>query len=183
MASSKSYIKGFFDNIRERIEDKAQENLEEMLPMLAFIMHGYAEEEMKKHKARSMTGNFINSFGIALYKDGVFVAVGTTHDEEGKAPIQVTLASGDTFRKGRKRYEGRKQFHTFKAPEGTHKFFANEEVLSWLSKYPPTRKKGFSFRAVSVVDYSDSVGGTQVLLRLADDIESAGGFVSEFNLG
>lgn len=181
--SSKAYIKGFFDNVRERIEERAEENFIQMLPMLAFLMHSYAEEALKKARKSSMTGNFINSFGIALYKDGRFVAVGTTHDEEGKNPIQVTLASGDTFRKGRKRYEGRKQYRKFTPTEGTHRFFANQEVINWLSRYPPTRSKGFSFRAVSVVDYSESVGGDKVLLRLADDIERSGGLISEFHLG
>ena len=178
-----SNIKGFFDGVSERLAERAEDNLVQMLPTLAFLMHSYAKEELKKHKKSSMTGNFINSFGIALYKDGKFVAVSTTHDEEGKSPIQVTLASGDTFRQGRKRYEGRKQFHTFEAEEGTHNIFANVEVLNWLKRYPPTKKKGFSFRAVSVVDYADVVGGDNVLLRLADDIEGAGAIVNEFHLG
>ena len=183
MASSKAYIKGFFDNIRERIEDRAEENLREALPMLAFIMHGYAQEALKKAKKRSMTGNFINSFGIALYRDGKFIAAGTTNDEEGRDPIHVTLAAGDVFVQKTMRYEGRRQFHTFVAPEGSQNIFANEEVLRWLQRYPPTKKKGFSFRAVTVVDYAESLGGSTVLLRLADDIEGMGGIISEFNLG
>jgi len=183
MASSKSYIKGFFDNIRERVEDRAEKNLRESLPMLAFLMHEYALEEMKKNKKSSMTGNWINSFGIALYRDGRFVAVATSHDEEGQTPVHITLAAGDTFNQWEVRYDGKKQFHAFTATQGTEHFYANEEVIEWLQKYPPTRKKGFSFRAVSVVDYTDIVGGEKVLLRLADDFENMGGIVTEYNLG
>lgn len=177
-----SNIKGFFHSRKNWIMDKFQGRLTENLPILADMMHDYAEEEMRKHKKSSMTGNFINSFGVALYRDGKFVAVSTTHDIEGDSPTQVTLASGDTFTKWRMRYEGRTQFHTFVATEGTHRFFANEEVLRWLSRYAPSKKEGFAFRAVSVVDYSQSVGGDNVLLRIADDIENRGGIVTEFHL-
>lgn len=178
-----SNIKGFFDNVEKRLAERAEDNLRQMLPNIAFIIHGYAKEALKQAKKSSMTGNFINSFGVALYKDGKFVAVGTTHDEEGKSPVRVTLASGETFERWSTRYEGRKQFHAFTAPEGTSHIFANEEVVNWLRRYPPTKKKGFSFRVVSVVDYAKSLGGENVLLRIADDIESAGGIINEFRLG
>ena len=177
-----SSVTGYFKTIRERVEKRAQENLIQALPMLADIMHDYAEQELKKRKKSSMTGNFINSFGIALYKDGKFIAVGTSHDIEGQSPTQVTLANGDTFAKWRMRYDGRMQFHPFTAATGTHRFYANEEVLKWLRSNPLTRK-GFGFRVVSVVDYTDLVGGTEVLLRIADDIEDYGGHILRYNLG
>lgn len=176
-------FKGFFYGLKKRAMNKAEARLTGNLTIIADLMHDYAEEEMRKQKKSSMTGNFINSFGVALYKDGKFVAVATTHDIEGESPTQVTLASGDTFAKYRQRYSGRMQFHTFTATEGVHRFFANEEVLRWLKRYPPSRKEGFSFRCVSVVDYSESVGGDNVLLRVADDMESKGGVVTEFHLG
>ena len=176
-------IKGFFDNMRARVMSRAEENLKQALPMLADMMHDYALEELKRNKKASMTGNFINSFGIALYKDGKFIAVATTHDFEGQSPIRVTLAKGDTFKEGEIRYDGRQQFHSFSAPTGEHRIYANEEVLGWLRRYPPSKKKGFSFRAISVVDYSENVGGRQVLLRIADDIENYGGIITQFNLG
>lgn len=181
--ASHSNIKGFFFAKKRQIMEKFEKRLTENLPVIADMMHDYAEEELKKRKKSSMTGNFINSFGVALYKDGKFVAVGTTHDIEGDTPTQVTLANGDTFTKWRMRYEGRMQFHTFVATEGTHRFYANEEVLKWLSRYPPSKKEGFAFRAVSVVDYSREIGGDVVLLRVADDIENRGGVISEFHLG
>lgn len=176
-------IKGFFYYVEKKTMRKAKERLIDNLPTMANMLHDYALEEMKKLKKSSMTGNFINSFGVALYQDGKFVAIGTTHDIEGESPTQVTLASGDTFTKWRMRYEGRMQFHTFTATEGTHRFYANEEVINWLRRYPPSKKKGFAFRVVSVVDYADAVGGPQVLLRIADDIEGRGGVVTEFKLG
>lgn len=180
---SHSNIKGFFYWAERKIKQKAEERLKGMLPTIADMLHDYAMEEMKKAKKSSMTGNFINSFGVALYRDGQFVAIGTTHDIEGDTPTQVTLANGDTFTKWRLRYEGRMQFHTFVAKEGTHRFYANEEVIRYLQRYPPSKKAGFSFRCISVVDYSSSVGGDRVLLRIADDIENKGGVVTEFNLG
>lgn len=176
-------IKGFFDNVRERIADKAEENFIEALPLLVDMIHDYAEEEMKKRKKTSMTGNFINSFGVALYRDGKFVAVSTTNEIEGREPIQVTLANGDTFGQWKRRYDRRTQFHPFTAPIGTHRIFADKEVVKWLKQYPPTKKKGFSFRVASVTDYSEVVGGAEVLLRIADDIENYGGVITEFNLG
>lgn len=178
-----SSIKGFFYAKKKQLEDKLQKRLLENLPTIAEIMHDYAEQEMARAKKSSMTGNFINSFGVALYRDGKFIAVGTSHDIEGQNPTQVTLAEGDTFTKYRMRYEGRMQFNSFTAPVGTHRFLANEEVLKWLKRYPPSKKEGFSFRAVTVVDYSESVGGDKVLLRLADTIESRGGIVTQFSLG
>jgi len=181
--TSKGNIKGFFENIHREVEDRAEKNLKDMLPTMAFLMHSYAQDALRQARKSSMTGNFINSFGIALYRDGKFIAVGTTHDEEGKDPIRVTLASGDTFEQWEDRYEGRKQFHRFTATEGTQRIFANEAVVSWLRRYPPSKKKGFSFRAVSVVDYAESIGGDTVLLRLADDIEKSGGIISEIHLG
>jgi len=176
-------IKGFFYWADKRIKNNAEKRLIDFLPVIADKLHDYAIEEMKNQKKSSMTGNYINSFGVALYRDGKFIAVGTTHQIEGDTPTQVTLASGDTFLKWQTRYEGRMQFHTFTATEGSHRFFANEEVLKWLRRYPPSKKQGFAFRCVSVVDYSSSVGGQKVLLRIADDIENKGGVVTEFHLG
>jgi len=178
-----SNIKVFFDGIRKRIDDRAEQNFIESLPMLAGILDDYAREELKRRKKASMTGNFVNSFGIALYRDGKFVAVGTTSDVEGTGPIQVTLAKGDAFLANRSRYDGRWQFHDFVAPEGTKRIFADQEVVKYLQRYPPTRKKGFSFRVATVVDYSDSVGGREVLLRFENDMEGYGGEVIRINLG
>lgn len=183
MAGQTANIKAFFDNTLERVTNKAEENLKKTLPWLSGFLHDYAVEEMKKNKMRSMTGNFINSFGVALYRDGKFVAMATTNQEEGSEPIQVTLASGDTFLAGSMRYEGRKQYHTFTAPDGTRRILANEEVVRWLKHRRPTKTKGLSMCAVSVVDYSRSVGGDRVLLRLAEDVENMGGDVKTFNLG
>lgn len=180
---AKQSVKGFFYGIKKRVEKRAQERFTGYLPTIAQMLHDYALEEMKMNKKSSMTGNFINSFGVALYKDGQFIAIGTTHDIEGDTPTQVTLASGDMFMKWQMRYEGRMQFHTFKASEGTHRFYANEEVIRWLQRYPPSKKEGFSFRIVSVVDYAELVGGTQVILRIADEMENKGGVITQFNLG
>lgn len=183
MASSRTNIKGFFYKAKNTVMKRFEQRLMENLPKIAELLHDYAEQELKARKMSSMTGNFINSFGVALYKDAQFVAVGTSHDIEGESPTQVTLANGDTFARGRMRYEGRMQFHSFTAPTGTHRFFANQEVIKWLQRYPPSKNEGFSFRVVSIVDYAEEVGGKEVLLRVADDIEGNGGVITQFQLG
>lgn len=173
-------FKAVFQKVGKRIVDKAEKRMIEGLPSVAATLRDYALEVMKQMKLRSMTGNYINSFGIALYRDGKFVAVATSHDIEGQSPIQMTLAKGDVFESYQFRYEGRWQFHDFQAPEGDHRFYAHTEVLRWLKRNPPSRKKGLSYRVVTVVDYAKAVGGDVVLLQLANDVQMKGGIISEF---
>lgn len=182
-APSRSNIKQVFDNLRKRTYNKAQGEMRRSLPSVMERVHQFAREKMKELKLSDMTGNYINSFGIAIYRNGEFIACATSSDIEGDSPIQVTLAEGDKFRAGRQRYDGSIQEHTFKAPTGMRRILADEEVVRWLRRYPPRvnkSKESLAYRIVTVVDYAKMVGGNKVLLQIADEIESRGGDIREF---
>lgn len=181
--SGRSNIKQVFDHIRKNAYNKAQREMTKGLPYVMAEIHRFARDKMAELKKSDMTGNYINSFGIAIYRNGDFIACATSNDIEGDSPIQMTLASGDKFLKGRQRYDGSTQEHTFKATEGMHHILADAEVVRWLRRYPPRVQKGkdsLAYRIVTVVDYAKMVGGNKVLLQIADDIESRGGDIREF---
>lgn len=176
-------IKQVFENLHKRAYNKAQLEMTKSLPYVINEIHMFVRDTMEDLGLSDMTGNYINSFGIAIYRDGEFIACATTNDIEGNDPIQVTLANGDTFEKGRVRYDGTGQEKTFKAGEdSTHRIYANQEVVRWLRANPPTEKKtpSLSYRIVTVVDYAKMVGGNVVLMKIADDIEGRGGNIREF---
>lgn len=154
------------------------------LPGVMQQVRRYAYEKMEELKKSSMTGNYINSFGIAIYRNGDFIACATTNDLEGKDPIQFTLAEGDKFFAKQERYDNTEQEDTFTAPEGSMRhIFAHEEVVRWLRRYRPRvskNKDSLAYRIVTVVDYAKMVGGDKVLLQIADDIEGRGGDIREF---
>lgn len=180
----RSNIKVVFDNLHKKAYNKAQLEMTKGLPYVMEMVHDYARETMEELKKSDMTGNYINSFGIAIYRNGDFIACATTNDIEGEDPIQVTLANGDKFQKGRERYDHNTQEHTFTAPESSmRRIMANDEVVKWLRRYPPRvskNKDSLSYRIVTVVDYAKMVGGNKVLLRIADEVESLGGDIREF---
>lgn len=184
MATGRLNIKQFFDNVRKNAYNKAQREMTRGLPRAMEVLHTFAREKMAELKKSDMTGNYINSFGIAIYRNGEFIACATSNDIEGSNPIQMTLVTGEKFPKGRTRYDGGVQQHTFNAPDGSMRhIFANEEVVRWLRRYPPRVRKdkdSLSYRVVTVVDYAKMLGGNIVLLKLADDIESRGGDIREF---
>ena len=180
----RSNIKAVFDNLRKNAYNKAQLEMTKGLPYVMSEVHQFAREKMEELDKSDMTGNYINSFGIAIYRNGMFIACATTNDIEGDEPIQMTLASGEKFVKGRQRYDGNVQEKTFKAPEGSiHHILAHHEVISWLKRYRPKvskNKESLAYRIVTVVDYAKMVGGNKVLLQIADDIENRGGDIREF---
>ena len=183
MAVRRSNIKQVYDNLRKNAYNKAQREMLRALPSVMSEIHDFARETMEELKMSDMTGNYINSFGIALYRNGRFVGCATSNDIEGESPIQLTLAEGDKFLKGRQRYDGSTQEHTFKAPEGMRHILADAEVVRWLSRYAPRVKKGqesLAYRVVTVVDYAKMLGGNKVLLQIADDIEGRGGDIRAF---
>ncbi|MBQ9655968.1 MAG: hypothetical protein IJV38_08100 [Prevotella sp.] len=184
MAVKRSNIKHVFYHLRKNGYNKAQREMVKSLPGVMNKVHQLIRDKMAELKKSDMTGNYINSFGIALYRNGQFVACATTNDIEGEEPYQVTLASGDIFQKGRSRYDGSFQKKTFKAPEGSmRRILANEEVVRWLRRYRPRVSKSqesLAYRIVTVVDYAKMLGGNKVLLQLADDVEGRGGDIREF---
>lgn len=184
MVVRRSNIKQVYYNLRKNGYDKAQREMVKGLPGVMEQVRRFAYEKMKELKMSSMTGNYINSFGIAIYRNGKFIACATTNDLEGKDPIQFTLAEGDKFLEKQERYDNTVQQYTFTAPEGSIRhIFAHEEVVRWLRRYRPRVKKSqesLAYRVVTVVDYAKMVGGNHVLLQIADDIESRGGDIREF---
>ena len=186
-APRRGNIKKVFDNLRKNAYNKAQREMTKGLPYVMEEVRRFAYETMEELKMGSMTGNYINSFGIAIYRNGEFIAYATTNDLEGKDPIQVTLAEGDKFPARAERYEGDERLETFEAPEGSmRRILANEEVVRWLKRYRPRvsrNKESLAYRVVTVVDYAKAVGGDKVLMRLADDIEGRGGDIREFRFG
>lgn len=178
--TKKANISEFFGNIEADLMNRAQQAATRQLFPIAAKVTAYAEEVMQRYGVSSMTGNYINSFGVAIYRDANLVAIATSSDVTGESPIRVTLVEGEWYGRGKPRYDGGVQMRNFRADEGTHAIYADEEVVRWLSRYPPTRKKGFSYRVVTVVDYAKSLGGDVVLMRLADELESMNGELREF---
>ncbi len=184
MASRNQSISTYFKGVQRRVMDTAQRRLQEMLPDVMLAASEYIYHE---HDFGDMTGNWINSFGLALYRDGRFVEVITLADavNEG-APIQPVLQSGDSFNKGQKRHDEKYQKKTFVIDgiknKGSHgEYFADEKVVSVL-RHTHTGAKGFSFRVVSVAEYHKEEAKS-ALLQISDFIESRGGNVWQFNLG
>ena len=183
MAVGRRNFKRVFDNIRKNAYNKAQREMTKGLPFAMAEIHQFAREKMAELKKSDMTGNYINSFGIAIYRNGEFVCCVTSHDIESDSPIQMTLAAGDKFPVGKQRYDGSAQEHPFKATEGMRHILADQEVVRWLRRYRPRvdkNKESLAYRIVTVVDYAKMVGGDEVLLQIADSIESRGGDVKAF---
>lgn len=184
MASRNQNIEAFFKGVQQRVMNTAQRKLSEMLPAVMEVASEYIYAE---HNFGDMTGNWINSFGLALYRDGRFVRVVTLAEVANEGtPIQPVLQSGDTFNKGQLRHDDRYQKKTFVIDgvrnRGSHgEYFANEKVVSVL-RHTHTSAKGFSFRVVSVAEYHKDEA-KRALLQISDFIESRGGNVWQFNLG
>lgn len=179
MASS-SDIKHVFTNVQKKLMNAAQRKLAESLSGIMSALHDYAIDEQQKGDFGSMTGNWINSFGVAVYRDGkLFALANMTGEEEN--PIRTTLIDYDMFPKGQMRFDKSIQEDTFEVEHGTiEQVFYNEEVLAWLGR-TWTKTKGFSFRVVSVTEYHKKEA-RQALLRLSDEIESKGGNIWQFHL-
>ncbi len=180
-----SQIQAVFKNVQKRCENTAQRRLTEQLPAIMSIAYDYATNY--QHSAfGNMTGNWLNSFGVALYRDGHLVAVANMTSAGADVPIRTTLITGDWFKRGAKRYDNTYQMRTFeidgnKYQGAADQVFYNEEVISWL-RHTWTRQKGFSMRLVSVTEYKKDTA-RRVLLQLSNVIESSGGNIWQLNLG
>lgn len=174
----------FFKNVQKRLMNAAQRRLQEALPAVMEVASEYIYHE---HNFGDMTGNWINSFAIALYRDGRFVRVITLAEAANEgAPIQPVLISGDSFNKGWQRHDDRYQKKTFYIDgiknQGSHgQYFADEKVVSVL-RHTHTKAKGFSFRILSVAEYHKEEA-RRALLQVSNYIESKGGNIWQFNLG
>lgn len=183
MAIRRKNIKKVFDNLRKRTYNRAQMEMTKGMPYVMEEVDAIANDIMKSLNKSDMTGNYINSFGIAIYRNGEFIACVTSNEIEGQDPIQLTLASGDTFQVGRSRYDGNFQKRTFVATMGSRRIYADQVAEKWLRRYRPRvqkDKESIAYRIVTVVDYAKIVGGDKVLMAIANDIEQRGGDIREF---
>lgn len=176
-----SQVKVVMKNVQDKLMNTAFRRLREQLPAIMSAANDYARDEQT---FGDMTGNWINSFGVALYRDGKCVAVANMSGEEDN-PIRTTLIDGDWFQSGERRFDGSVQQQTFEIDGKKNKgaadqVFYNEEVLAWLS-HSWTNQKGFSFRVVSVAEYHKQEARV-ALLRLSDEMESRGGNIWRFHM-
>lgn len=177
MASSgKIHFQHVFDGVKKRAEDKAEAKLRESLDSLLEL----AFQELSGF--RSLTGNLVNSLGVALYKDGKCLEAHGSIEITGKRPVRTTLKKGDVFDEPFT-YNGNILLNPLPKTDwvGNRNIWADVEVLKWLNKYPP-RKKGFSFRIVSIVDYAkylEAKGKVNVLSQLRDELSARSNDVSD----
>lgn len=170
-----------FQNVQKKLMNAAQRRLTAQLENVMSALHDYVRDEQN---FGDMTGNWINSFGVALYRDGSLVAIANMSNEED-APIRTTLIDGDWFKKGQTRFDKSVQQKTFEIDGKKYKgaadqVFYNEEVLDWLSS-TWTKKDGFSIRVITVTEYHKKEARS-ALLRLGDEMENKGGYIWHFNM-
>jgi hypothetical protein len=172
-------IRSVFKNVQKKVQNTAQRRLTEQLPTVMSAAEDYIRDEQQKANFGDMTGNWLNSFGVALYRDGRFVALAV---RDGQEPVRTTLIMGDEFKAGERRYDGSIQQQTFEVYKqaSSAQYFANEEVQNFLMR-SRSKSKGFSIRVVSIIEYERKTA-QNALLRLSDEIESKGGNIWRFHL-
>lgn len=177
MASSgKIYFRHQFDKVKKRAEDKAEVKLRNSLDVLLQM----AFQELSGF--RSLTGNLVNSLGVALYKDGKCLEAHGSIEITGKRPVRATMRNGEMFSEPFT-YNGDILLNPIPKTDwvGNKNIWADVEVIKWLNRNPP-RKKGFSYRIVSIVDYAkylETKGKVNVLSQLRDELAAMGGNISE----
>lgn len=186
----RSKIEGVFKNVQKKLMNTAQRRLVAQLPIIVEKLHEYA---VNHSAGRSMTGNWIDSFGVVLYRDGSPVAwanmtgEGSAGNKVEEEPIRTTLVNDEKFKKGTKRHDSQYQRRTFEVgnrPDrmgSSSNYFADDEVIRWLA-HSRSNVKGFSYRVVSVTEYNRE-SARRALLQMSDEIESYGGKIWQFNLG
>lgn len=177
MASSgKIYFRHVFDKVKKRAENKAEVKLRKSLDVLLQM----AFQELSGF--RSLTGNLVNSLGVALYKDGKCLEAHGSIEITGKRPVRATMRNGEMFSEPFT-YNGDILLNPIPKTDwvGNKNIWADVEVIKWLNRNPP-RKKGFSYRIVSIVDYAkylETKGKVNVLSQLRDELAAMGGNISE----
>lgn len=79
-----------FRRMQERADVIIEERLTEQLPNLIALALKHAE-------IRSVTGNTMNSYAVALFHDRQFVGFYSSYLALGKAPTRVTLQKGERY--------------------------------------------------------------------------------------
>ena len=183
-----SSVNAQMKNIITNLENKAVSIAEQELRggIDALLMAAY--EELKGFQ--NLTGNAVNSLGVALYHDGALLEVHSSVDLTGKRPIRTTLKSGDIFNEPMT-YDGNKLnypiggHHPKRDWVGDRNFWADEEAIAWLNSNPP-RKRGFAYKIVSAIDYAKYLEAKEkvnILSQLHDELEAMGADVSDLNSG
>ena len=172
----KMQIKHVFDNVKKRSEAKAEARLRESLDSLLQM----AFQELSGF--RSLTGNLVNSLGVALYKDGKCLEAHGSIEITGKRPVRTTLKNGDVFAEPFT-YNGNILLNPLSKTDwvGDKNIWADVEVLKWLNRNAP-KTKGFSYRIVSIVDYAkylEAKGKVNVLSQLRDELSARSNDVSD----
>ena len=181
----KEEIRKVFQNVSRKCYDSAQAHLTEQLPAIMDMARRYALA-YQHGDFGNMTGNWLNSFGVVLYRDGRPVAVANMSAAEVDGPIRTTLIEGDWFKRGEHRYDDTYQRVTFEIDGEKYKgaaeqVFYDEEVLDFLGSTWSKQKSGFSFRVVSIAEYHRDAA-SMVLLQVGDEMEARGGNIWQFNL-
>lgn len=177
-------IRDVFNNVAKRCYNTAQRRLTDQMPAIMDMARQYALA-YQHGDFGNMTGNWLNSFGVVLYRDGRPVAIATMADAGVDGPIRTTLITGDWFKRGEHRYDDTYQRVTFEVDGEKYKgtaeqVFYDEEVQAFLSR-TRTNAKGFSYRVVSVAEYHRDAA-SRVLLQVGDEMEARGGNIWQFNL-
>lgn len=188
----RSKEEGVFKNVQRKLMNTAQRRLVSQLPAIMERLHTQAFN--LSGGGRSMTGNWINSFGVVLYRNGTPVAIanmtggGNVGGRLEDPPIRTTLINDERFKKGTRRHDDNFQKRTFTVGNNPDRmgsssnYFADDEVIDWLSSSRSSVKDGFSYRLVSVTEYNRGAA-RQVLLNVSDEIEGFGGRIWQFHLG
>ena len=182
--ASKARIQKVFQNVAKRCYDTAQVRLTEQLPAIMEMARVSAQAHQHGDFG-NMTGNWLNSFGVVLYRGGRPVAMANMAAAGVDAPIRTTLIDGDWFRRGEHRFDDTYQRTTFevdgdKVKGAAEQVFYNEEVMEWLGR-TWTKSKGFAIRVVSVAEYHKK-SARKVLLEIGDELENRGGNIWQFKL-
>lgn len=174
--SSRLNYKHVFENIEKSVEDKAEVEFRKSISSLLQL----AYQELSGF--RSLTGNLVNSLGVALYRDGKCIEAHGSLELTGRRPVRTTLKEGDVFDEPFT-YNGNILINPIHKTDwvGDKNIWADVEVLRWLNRNAP-KKKGFSYRIVSIVDYAkylETKGKVNVLSQLRDELAARGGDISD----
>lgn len=98
----------------------------------------------------NMTGNTVNSYAGGLFIDGALKAMSL--GQPGKSPLRNKLRGGEKFSKGKRRWDGKTQEHTFTAPIDTDGRTEAAASIDFIKSYKP-KSKGLEIVVCDGVEY------------------------------
>lgn len=165
-----------FRRMQERADAIIEERLTEQLPNLIALALKHAE-------IRSVTGNTMNSYAVALFHDRQFVGFYSSYLALGKAPTRVTLQKGERY--DLPYYWGGDAATGYTAPTGDRSYWGQEEAEDFIGTHFPS-KNGWAYILVAAVDYAkylETRGTATVLGGLQNELEGRGSNVSDIKFG